>query len=61
VSSHRRADGSSTSCAHADYQRLLDGCYRRALADSFGKPMPHLFDQALSRHTRYLATKPMTP
>jgi len=40
---------------------LLDGCYRRALADSFGKPMPHLFDQALSRHTRYLATKPMTP
>jgi succinyl-CoA:acetate CoA-transferase len=41
-------------CAHPDYRDALQDYLERALAAAPGKHTPHLLDEALSWHTRYL-------
>ncbi len=41
-------------CAHPDYREALLDYFERALAKSPGKHTPHLLDEALSWHTRFL-------
>lgn len=43
-------------CAHPDYRPALQDYFERALRDAPGKHTPHLLDEALSWHTRYLKT-----
>jgi succinyl-CoA:acetate CoA-transferase len=46
-------------CVHPDYRPMLRDYYERALRDSSGKHTPHLLDEALSWHTRFLRTGSM--
>lgn len=57
----RRARQIIDRCAHPDYRPLLEDYHQRALATSPGKHTPHLLDEALSWHTRYLASGTMLP
>lgn len=41
-------------CAHPDYRPALLDYFERALRDATGKHTPHLLDEALSWHARYL-------
>jgi len=50
----RRAQQIIDRCAHPDYRDLLRDYFDRALATAPGKHTPHLLDEALSWHTRYL-------
>ena len=50
----RRAQRIITACAHPDYQAELQDYFDRATAQSRGKHTPHLLEEALSWHTRYL-------
>ena len=50
----RRAQQIITNCAHPDYQAELQDYFDRATAQSRGKHTPHLLDEALSWHSRYL-------
>jgi succinyl-CoA:acetate CoA-transferase len=42
------------NCAHPDYREALVDYFERALATAPGKHTPHLLDEALSWHTRFL-------
>jgi succinyl-CoA:acetate CoA-transferase len=42
------------NCSHPDYRESLLDYFERALATAPGKHTPHLLDEALSWHTRYL-------
>jgi succinyl-CoA:acetate CoA-transferase len=55
----RRARKIIDNCAHPDYRPALDDYFERALAGSYGKHTPHLIDEALSWHARYLSDKTM--
>ena len=55
----RRAQRIITKCAHPDYQAELQDYFDRATAQSRGKHTPHLLDEALSWHLRYLRTATM--
>ncbi|WP_262031811.1 acetyl-CoA hydrolase/transferase family protein [Microvirga sp. Mcv34] len=41
-------------CAHPHFRPALEDYYSRALRDAPGRHTPHLLDEALSWHTRYL-------
>ena len=47
------------NCAHPDFKPALQDYHKGALDHSFGKHTPHLLDEALSWHQRYLATGQM--
>ncbi|WP_297503324.1 acetyl-CoA hydrolase/transferase family protein [Pseudonocardia sp.] len=57
----RRARQIIDHCAHPDYRPMLEDYHQRALAGSPGRHTPHLIDEALSWHTRYLADGTMKP
>lgn len=48
-------------CAHPDYKPLLQDYYDRAFRDSYGKHTPHLLNEALSWHQRFVETGTMMP
>ena len=55
----RRARKIIDNCAHPDYRAALDDYFQRALATSRGKHTPHLLDEALAWHSRFLASGAM--
>jgi succinyl-CoA:acetate CoA-transferase len=57
----RRAQQIIDHCAHPDYQPALQDYLDRAIATGPGKHTPHLLDEALSWHARYLRTGTMRP
>jgi succinyl-CoA:acetate CoA-transferase len=57
----RRAQQVIDRCAHPDYRPALQDYFDRALAGAYGKQTPHLLDEALSWHVRYLSTGTMLP
>jgi succinyl-CoA:acetate CoA-transferase len=50
----RRAQLIIDKCAHPDYRPALQDYLDRAMAAAGGKHTPHLLDEALAWHTRYL-------
>lgn len=42
------------NCAHPDYRPMLEDYFERARHKSYGKHTPHLLDEALSWHQRYI-------
>ena len=48
-------------CAHPDFRPALLDYFERSLAGASGKHTPHLLEEALSWHTRYLKTGDMMP
>ena len=56
LSPKQRARAIIANCAHPDYRPLLDDYFERACRESVGKHTPHLLDEALSWHQRYLET-----
>ena len=54
LSPRRRAERIIETCAHPDYRPLLRDYTRRAQHSSFGGHTPHLLDEALSWHQRYV-------
>ncbi len=50
----RRARKIIDNCAHPDYRPALHDYFERALKDSYGKHTPHLLEEALSWHSRFL-------
>jgi len=50
----RRARRIIDRCAHPDFQPALEDYFERSLAGSPGKHAPHLLDESLSWHQRYL-------
>ncbi|HEX2987124.1 MAG TPA: acetyl-CoA hydrolase/transferase C-terminal domain-containing protein, partial [Chloroflexota bacterium] len=46
-------------CAHPDYRPALREYYRRALELSPGKQTPHLLDESLNWHLRFMKTGKM--
>src|SRR3954468_19188082 len=57
----RRARLMIDNCAHPDYRPMLDNYVERAQHASFGGHTPHLLDEALSWHSRYMHTGTMRP
>jgi succinyl-CoA:acetate CoA-transferase len=57
----RRAQQIIDHCAHPDYRPALQDYLDRATASSAGKHTPHLLDEALSWHVRYLQQGTMRP
>jgi succinyl-CoA:acetate CoA-transferase len=57
----RRAAAVIGHCADPAYRPMLEDYYQRALRGSYGLHTPHLLDEALSWHGRYLATGTMMP
>ena len=57
----RRAQQIIDHCAHPDYRPALQDYLDRATASSSGKHTPHLLDEALSWHVRYLQNGTMQP
>jgi len=56
----RRARAIIDNCAHPDYRAALDDYFQRALATSYGKHTPHILDEALSWHSRFLTDGTMS-
>jgi succinyl-CoA:acetate CoA-transferase len=59
LSPKKRAQVVIEKCVHPDYRPALREYARRALELSPGKHTPHLLDESLSWHTRYLRTGTM--
>lgn len=57
----RRAQKIIDRCAHPDYRPALQDYLDRAAATGPGKHTPHLLDEALSWHVRYLQEGTMRP
>ena len=57
----RRARLLIDRCAHPDYRPLLEDYVDRALSGAFGRHTPHLLEEALSWHARYVQTGSMMP
>jgi succinyl-CoA:acetate CoA-transferase len=57
----RRAQQIIDHCAHPDYRPALQDYLDRATASNSGKHTPHLLDEALSWHVRYLQNGTMQP
>jgi succinyl-CoA:acetate CoA-transferase len=49
------------NCAHPDYRPLLEDYFDRAQREAYGRHTPHLLDEALGWHTRFLRTGTMAP
>ncbi|RBO51612.1 propionyl-CoA--succinate CoA transferase [Rhodovulum sp. BSW8] len=47
------------NCAHPDFRPALRDYYKRAMEGSYGKHAPHLLDEALSWHLRFVKTGSM--
>lgn len=56
----RRARKIIENCAHPCFRAALDDYFQRALAASYGKHTPHLIDEALAWHSRFLTEGTMT-
>lgn len=56
LSPKQRAKQIIENCAHPDYRPALNEYFRRALELSPGKQTPHLLDESLGRHQRFLRT-----
>jgi succinyl-CoA:acetate CoA-transferase len=56
----RRARLLIDTCAHPDFRPLLEDYADRALSGAFGRHTPHLLEEALSWHARYVRTGSMT-
>jgi len=54
LSPKQRAKVVIENCAHPDFRPALRDYYKRALNQAAGKQTPHLLDEALSWHLRYL-------
>ncbi len=54
LSPKQRAQQVIAHCAHPDYRPMLQDYFERASRDSYGKHTPHLLDEALSWHERYV-------
>jgi acyl-CoA hydrolase len=52
--SHHRARKIIGNCAHPAYRPALDDYFGRALVASYGKHTPHLLEEALAWHARYV-------
>jgi succinyl-CoA:acetate CoA-transferase len=59
LSPTQRAKVIIENCAHPNFKPALQDYEKRALDHSFGKHTPHLLDEALSWHQRYLTTGQM--
>jgi succinyl-CoA:acetate CoA-transferase len=59
LSPRQRAHQIIENCAHPDFRPALRAYYRRALERSPGKQTPHLLDEALTWHQRFLETGTM--
>jgi len=59
LSPNQRAKVIIENCAHPHFKPLLQDYHKRAYDHSFGKHTPHLLDEALSWHQRYLTTGSM--
>jgi succinyl-CoA:acetate CoA-transferase len=57
----RRAQRIIDQCAHPDYRPELQDYFDRAMAGASGRQTPHLLDEALSWHVRYLRDGTMRP
>jgi succinyl-CoA:acetate CoA-transferase len=57
----RRAQEVIDRCAHPDYRPALHDYVERAIAGAPGKHTPHLLDEALAWHVRYLHEGTMQP
>ncbi|MGZ4506678.1 MAG: acetyl-CoA hydrolase/transferase family protein [Blastococcus sp.] len=57
----RRAKLIIERCAHPDYRPLLTDYFERALRGAYGLQTPHLLDEALSWHSRFVRTGTMMP
>ena len=57
----RRAQKIIDNCAHPDYRPMLQDYFDRASVSALGKHTPHLLDEALSWHARYLREGTMRP
>ena len=57
----RRAQKIIDHCAHPDYRPMLQDYFDRASATAPGKHTPHLIEEALSWHARYLREGTMRP
>ncbi len=54
LSPKQRAQQVIAHCAHPDYRPMLQDYFERASRNSYGKHTPHLLDEALSWHERYV-------
>lgn len=61
LSPKQRARAIIDRCAHPDYRPLLQDYFDRALRESYGRHTPHLLDEALSWHERFVETGSMRP
>ncbi|MHB8993199.1 MAG: acetyl-CoA hydrolase/transferase family protein [Chloroflexota bacterium] len=59
LSPKQRAERVIENCAHPDYRPALREYYRRALELAPGKQTPHLLEEALGWHSRFLKTGTM--
>ncbi|MFC3552468.1 acetyl-CoA hydrolase/transferase family protein [Lysobacter cavernae] len=55
----QRAQRIIDRCTHPDYRPMLQDYFDRACRDSYGKHTPHLLDEALSWHQRFVETGTM--
>lgn len=55
----RRAQHIINTCAHPGYRAALQDYFDRAMASAPGRHTPHLLEEALSWHDRYLRTSTM--
>jgi succinyl-CoA:acetate CoA-transferase len=56
----RRARKIIDNCAHPDFRAALDDYFQRALKTSYGKHTPHLLNEALAWHSRFLTDGTMS-
>ncbi|MBN9422862.1 MAG: propionyl-CoA--succinate CoA transferase [Candidatus Accumulibacter sp. 66-26] len=61
LSPKQRAKAIIEHCAHPHFKPALSDYYKRALDHSPGKQTPHLLEEALSWHVRYLRNGSMSP
>ena len=61
LSPKQRARQVIECCAHPDYRPALQDYFDRACRDGYGRHTPHLLDEALAWHQRFVATGSMRP
>ncbi|WP_409018400.1 acetyl-CoA hydrolase/transferase family protein [Brevundimonas vesicularis] len=61
LSPRKRAQVIINNCAHPDYRDALRDYYDRALKNSYGLQTPHLLNEALSWHQKFVETGSMKP
>lgn len=54
LSPKQRARKIIANCAHPDFRPMLEDYFERACRDSYGKQTPHLLDEALAWHARFV-------